>query len=634
MDTQDRLLLNAICDLGSFTSAQLAQRLHISERSARERLKRVEEDLQCNGGSLTSKSGKGYAFRIVDKDRFSAWLSSVNSAGGIPSTSQGRADYILNALLQAENFLKLDDLCDELYISRTTMTADMKQVKSVLQRYHLSLVQRSGQGIRIEGNELELRNCMAYNLLRKERGSGETKWIVDDKRQVVDSMARAFKAQNLTLSKQSFLELLHYITVAAERIQSGHYIVFDEERMKRIGESISPDIFSAADMIVRDILHGADDGGVVWERAGLALLIRGKGVFRQDPPQSKANPAQGQLEQLARDMLELVFEMYGMDFRSDEELLTALTQHMVSFDARMRYNLILTNPILEQIRKEYSAAYHLAASACIVLQRAYGQPIPDAEIGYFAILFALADQRKGRDARKNVLIVCVSGQATSRLFMHRFQSAFGAYVNHVYTCSAFQLSSFDFVGRKINAVFTTVSLDLKLPVPVFQVSLLLTEQEIHAFQQILRSGHRDILFQYFRESLFCGKIAAESKEAALRIMCQAIEKEINLPEDFYQCVLRREEMGQTDFGNLVAIPHPCRIMGTEKFVSVAVLEQPVWWGHHDVQVILLVSLEQDDPDAERFFEIVSDFMGSPHAVKKLIRTPTYQTLTEVLNRSR
>lgn len=93
-------------------------------------------------------------------------------------------------------------------------------------------------------------------------------------------------------------------------------------------------------------------------------------------------------------------------------------------------------------------------------------------------------------------------------------------------------------------------------------------------------------------------------------------------------------MGQTDFGNLVAIPHPCRIMGTEKFVSVAVLEHPIWWGHHNVQVILLVSLEQDDPDAERFFEIVSDFMASPHAVKKLIRTPTYQTLTEVLNRSR
>lgn len=634
MDNQDLQIVNAICALGDFTSSQLSEKLHISDRNTRERLKRLKPDLQSNGGQLCSKTGKGYSFHIVHKEKFTAWLNSKNKSNHFPSTSPERADYILDALIQADGFLKLDDLCEELSISRTTITTDMKQVKGILQNHHLTLVQRPGFGIRISGNELEFRNCMAYNLIRKEHGIGKPQWIVDDKRRIIDSMAYAFKKQNLTLSKQSFLELLFYLAVATERIQSGHHIVFNEDRMSKIKENVGTDILQAAQKVCQDIFKEENGINTSCETAGFALLIQGKGVFRQDPSPDMPTSLPGHLEQLSKDMLNLVFEMYGFDFRNDEELLSSLTQHLVSFDVRMRYNLILSNPLLEQIKKEYSVSYNIATSACIVLQKAYGQSIPDAEIGYFAILFALADQKKGLAPCKNVLIVCVSGQATSRLFMHRFKEAFETYVNRIYTCSAFQLSSFDFVGRKIDAVFTTVPLDIELPVPVFQVSLLLTEQEIHVFRQIMKNTNQGFLPQYFKESLFFGRIALSTKEEILRFMCDSVKKITPLPDDFLQCVLEREKMGQTDFGNLVAIPHPCRIMGTKKFVSVAVLDNPIWWGRHDVQVVFLISLEQNDTETENLFGAISDFMSSPTAAKTLIQHPTYQTLIEELNRSK
>lgn len=157
-------------------------------------------------------------------------------------------------------------------------------------------------------------------------------------------------------------------------------------------------------------------------------------------------------------------------------------------------------------------------------------------------------------------------------------------MDHIYTCSAFQLSSFDFTGLKIDYVFTTVPLHLKLPVPVFEVSLLLEDWEISKYRHILQGEGENFHLQYFKENLFCGKIAAATKEEALASMCQTVAEYIPLPADFLDSVLAREEMGQTDFGNLMAIPHPSRIMGTEKFVSVAVLAKPIWWGHNDVQV--------------------------------------------------
>lgn len=136
--------------------------------------------------------------------------------------------------------------------------------------------------------------------------------------------------------------------------------------------------------------------------------------------------------------------------------------------------------------------------------------------------------------------------------------------------------------------------------------------------------------EFFKSQMFCGEIDAASKEDALAQMCQIVERSRPLPAGFLESVLAREKMGQTDFGNLVAIPHPDRIFNAEKFVSVAVLKRPVWWGHNDVQVVLLISLEQNDPDATRFYQTVSRLIGSPAAVQRLIKDPSFSTLLKVL----
>lgn len=633
MDTQDLQLLNAISAFGDFTAAKLAEKLGISERNVRERLKRLESELHLHGGQIVSKPGKGHSFQITQQNQFSAWLSSMNKdEHSIPTTTHGRVSYILEALLYAEGFLKLDDLCDKLYISRTTMTGDMKQVKKILQQYHLTLLQRAGSGVRIHGNEFNIRNCMVYCELEKENTLEQARWISDDRRKIVDSLSLAFKQNNLTLAKQTFLWLLTYISIATKRLHDNHYVQFTEERRQELDENTGKNIAEAARTIGRDMLAWAGSEDNPDEIAGLIVLIRDKGVFCITPSDDIGIVESQPLEKTAKAMLDAIYEIHGLDYRDDQELLLSLTQHMVSFDVRMRYNLTLANPILDQIKEEYSMAFHIAISACTVLQRIYGNPVPESEIGYFALIFALSNQRRERKPRKNVLVVCTSGHATSRLFMHRYQAAFQAYVNEIYTCSAFQLSSFDIVGLKIDYVFTTVPLDIALPVPVFQVSLLLSDQEIEKYRRVLLGNSSDYIRQYFKEPLFLGKLSAASKEEALISMCHRIGKLLPLPDGFCKSVLLREKMGQTDFGNLIAIPHPCEIMGTEKFVSVAVLDKPVWWGHNDVQVILLISLELDDPTVEYLYEMISGLMDSPNAVKALIRTPTYQTLTDVFDK--
>lgn len=88
--------------------------------------------------------------------------------------------------------------------------------------------------------------------------------------------------------------------------------------------------------------------------------------------------------------------------------------------------------------------------------------------------------------------------------------------------------------------------------------------------------------------------------------------------------MQREEMGQTDFGNRVAIPHPSQILGNGKFVMAAILEQPVFWGHHDVQVVFLISLAEQDPDAEAFYRTITNYLSEIELVEKTVGAPHLQ----------
>lgn len=631
MELLDKKLMNFIISSDYFTAKQLASELNISEKTARERLKRVEHEIRQNGGAITSKPGKGHQLQIVDEERFTAWCEEIQQPSkAIPSTAQERVSYILHRLLYAEGFIKLDDLADELFVSRTTMTADMKQVKYILQLHNLMITQRPGYGICIEGNEFDIRNCMVDDLLQRDMLTGNQDWSFSTMRQIVDSIAFAFKEYHLNLGKQTFLSLLFYVSVATKRLQDGHQVCFGPDLGETLRGKIGENVADAARRIGEDMFRWSGCGNIADEITGLMIQIRGRGVFNFDGVDSSAQTVSEHIESLASAMLDMIYEVHALDFRRDTELLHSLIQHLVPFDVRMTHNLPSANPILAQVKQEYAMAYHIASSACVALQKEYMRPIPDAEVGYFAVLFALAIQRMDKPPRKNVLVVCISGQATSKLFLHRYQTAFASYVDHIYTCSAFQVSAFDFAGLKIDYVFTTVPLHLKLPVPVFEVSPLLDDQEINQYRRILRGEDEKFHLQFFRKELFCGEIAAESKEDALSIMCRTVEKTLPLPPDFLESVLAREKMGQTDFGNLIAIPHPSRIMGTEKFVSVAILKKPIFWGHNDVQVILLISLEQNDPDTDRFYQVVSEFMGSRAAIQALIEKPTFQTLLKVL----
>jgi len=63
----------------------------------------------------------------------------------------------------------------------------------------------------------------------------------------------------------------------------------------------------------------------------------------------------------------------------------------------------------------------LAVSACEVLARQFAGPVPEDEIGYIAMHFSLALERRRVIDKKNVVIVCSTGGGSARLLVWKFE---------------------------------------------------------------------------------------------------------------------------------------------------------------------------------------------------------------------
>ena len=101
--------------------------------------------------------------------------------------------------------------------------------------------------------------------------------------------------------------------------------------------------------------------------------------------------------------------------------------------------------------------------------------------------------------------------------------------------------------------------------------------------------------------------------------------------DFYQHVLKREELGKTSFGNRIAIPHPYRPEGDYSFVVTGILDEPVLWDDEPVQIVFLLSMKaQGDPNLQLFYKSLGRLLSSKENVDILIKEQSFEKLISIL----
>lgn len=598
---------------------ELAAEMNLSTKTLRKLVIELNEMMQPYDVRIISQRGKGYMLQVDDLDKFHRLFTE--QAVTLPDTPEGRVNFIIEQFLRSSDFIKIENICDTLYVSRKTLAADIKEAEHFFESCGLRLERRPHYGMKLTGTEMAFRLCQTRYLEHKHAGSPGYSALAEKKLQpIADCVLETLQGEDYRISDMGLHSLIQHLTTSVHRIQQGQYISLqDTDRTL-----ISQENYYLAEKCIRMLENRLDIQFPPEEIQYFAIHFAGKESHRNlviSPDIQKA----------IQDMLQEIYDIFLIDLRGDLDLIMLLGTHLVPLVIRMRYGLRLDNPVLSDIKEKYALAYLMAVQACAVLERRYQTILDENEIGYIAMALELSlEKNKSPLEKKRVLFVCASGATTAQLVAYRIQELFRDSIEEVIVCDRSSFSKQNF--NELDAVFTTVPIEEDTPVPIVEISTMLTERDVSGISKMLWKDYEHSILHYYPKELFFAELDASDKEDAIRQICERISAIRSLPKGFYELVMQREKLARTCMGNGVAMPHPCKVVTKDTFVSVSILKKPIQWDEdHIVRAIFLISVAKGKKKKiQNFYSSTANLLLSKRGMELLIKERTYQTLQNLL----
>lgn len=603
------------------TNKRLAETLGVSNRTVYNDIIQLNQIMKDKGAQLISKPHYGVKLVVTDKGKYLAFLRSLEvDTVTVGDNTETRVSKIIEKMIQADGPIKMDDLSDELYISRSTLKSDLKRARAFLDGYGLQIDYRSYNGMRINGPEKNLRRCLAkieQNLIAKDGG-----FLSEDMDAISALLKDVFMRHHYKMAAYSFHNFVTHIYVSISRIRQGREIALiclEENEGDPQTQNLAEDIVSA--------LAKAYD--ITFSRAEFQYLLLHLECKKMVSDISDAIVSSDVYEITTR-MLKEIQTAFHYDFQHDFELVTNLSLHIVPLRLRLLYDMPFENPMTAEICEGAPLAYEMATVACGVLAKLYEKKVSPDEVAYIALHFNVAIDRYKKKHKKNVLIVCGTGKGSAMLLTYRIKEEYGKFLNVVGTHDSINLAHVDFTN--VDYVLTTVHIQDHIPVPVIEINRpFFMGEERSDLRKYFQNDRRRTLMQYFSKDMFLSHMTADSKEDVLKLLCETAAANVKIPEDAFAHVMQREALGNTAFGNYVAIPHPDRPMGDESFVVTGILERPVLWDNEDIQIVFLIFMKAGgDRNLQLFYRSVSRFLSDKALVQRLIQNQTYEELIAIL----
>lgn len=613
-------------------SEEIIKSLSISARTLRDDLAKYKQYFQDHGIVIESKHGTGYRLVVVDENKYYDLITKLlkeeeDAQRLLPVYPEDRITYLIKLFLSTKEYVKLDDIADQMFISRSTLQSDMKEVKERLQFFHIDLISKPGHGLKIEGSEMHLRSCISQYFFHTEAMDDlflKRNHMDAQQSRIRDILFDTLNETDFRLTDIGFQNLIIHISIALLRIHEPIKDSLDYGELKQNKE------YQIAQQLIHRINEAFDVHLEEVETFYITIHLMGKKTMQYH----KEYAITLEIETLLEKIFKTIMIQYGYDFSSDFELYTVLALHFQPMLNRLRYGLMIQNPLLDEIKQENTAAFEIAVLAAQVIEEQMSFLLSEAEIGYLALHFALAMERvnKQYQRKKNILIVCASGAGSSQILLYKIKQRFKDYLDKTTVIELYKLKTID--QTQYDLILSTVPIPFTTSIPVIQVQYFLNGKDAAAVYDALKKEPEEMSFvdAYFKENLFFKDIKGKTKEAVLHEMITRCSLFVPLPKGLEESILEREQYASTEFGNMVAMPHPMKAMMETPFVAVAVLPKPIRWHKQQVRYVFLMCMSQEVNDQIHLFhETISALVFDKNNLQRFEKDMSIKQLKGILN---
>ncbi|HBF77525.1 MAG TPA: PTS sugar transporter, partial [Clostridiaceae bacterium] len=556
---QKQILLFLTKFKGILTAKRISEELGVSDKTVRNDIKVLQGESQKIGAKIQSISGKGYKLEIINAEQFlKFYCQSFDKDKEISNdfTDQdNRVNYIIKRFLLAKGYIKMEDLENEMFVSKSTLRNDLKIVRQILDSYELNIINRPYYGTKIEGDEYMKRMCLSNLLLDNSTNmfTEYNKLQSYDKdlfNKIKDIAIKKLKDYQIEISDVSLDSLAKHIAIACKRIKEG-FIIGSLNIHSNIECTFEKNV---AKEIVKEVESYTNLKFPETEIDYITVQLLCTKLLSE----KAYTEYSGEISKIVDDIIEQLREKFHWDFRNNFEFIQGLTLHLRPAVNRILFQFHIKNPLLDEIKLKCPRAFEGAIVASKCIESYIHKEVDMNETAYIALHIEAALERMegNKSVKKRVLVVCATGMGSAKILYNRLQKVFGDHIEIVDTISCYNLESYDL--SSIDMIISTIPIEDKWGVPVQKVDIFLSDKDVKGIKEKLFSNKVDMHLLLNSSRVFIHK-DINNKKGVIQYLCSELEKQGLVSHNYESFVLERENVASTSFENLVALPHPMKL---------------------------------------------------------------------------
>jgi len=585
---------------------ELAQRLSVSTRTVRADITALNALLASHGAQFILSRGNGYQLKIDDATRFNSLQTDRPRALRIPRSGQERVHYLVVRFLTSAFSLKLEDLADEWFVSRATLQSDMAEVRDWLQRYHLTLETRPRHGMKLFGSEMAIRACLTDLLWELAQQDVHNPLLTEEAlnrgvpEQLEPLLHQCFTRHHIRLTDEGELFIRLYCAVAVRRISEGYPL------SEFTADDGDENVHLAAREIAATLQQLAQKPLAPSEEAWLRVHIAGRQVQEIAPSAINADDD----EALVNYILGFINTHYNYNLQNDAQLHADLLTHIKTMITRVRYQIMIPNPLLDNIKQHYPMAWDMTLAAVSGWGKYTPWTISENEIGFLVLHIGVGLERHyniGYQRQPRVLLVCDAGNAMARMIEAVLQRKYPQ-IDVTSTVTLRDYEQRESISEDFVIATARISDKDK---PVVTIAPFPTDYQLEQIGKLVLVDRTRpwMLEKYFDASHFRIIDRTVDQQTLFAMLCSQLHEEGFVDAEFVDSVVEREAIVSTLLGDGIALPHALGLLAKKTVVYTVLAPEGIQWGDDVAHIVFLLAISKSEyEEAMAIYDIFVTFL--------------------------
>lgn len=609
------------------TANILSKALNLSIRT----IKSYIAELNMNYPSLISSSNRGY---VIDKVKANSLLQYKDD---IPQDYESRCIYIIKkTLLEKQDYIDIFDLCEELFISYSTLKKDIYKMNTSFANFKITFSSENNK-LHVGGSEQNKRKLISHVMSEEVSGNflnltllqeSFPDYDLDDACTLIKDIC---KQHHYYLNDFSCVNFILHVTIMVSRINHGNHIINNNELIQvtnKNDEKIAKELCLALEQVFNVSFNSS-------EILEIYILFKNNANYINNENENVSLLVSDEIIQITKNIIKNVDELFFINLDSDN-FITPFMLHLKNLKNRLIKNNLLKNPMLDSIKISCPTIYDISTFIAYQLTLSFHENVNEDEIAFIALHVGTEIERQKKEETKvSCLLLCPEYLNITSTLHKKIMMDFGDQLT-IQKSISFEN---EILGNNFDLLITTVPVlestnYFTVLLPPFPMSYE-KNKILDAIIRIANTKKSQILTNnlnfYFNEKLFYSMNEDISKSAVIN---ELAERMINLgyvEENFKEEIWKRETASSTAFMN-IAIPHPMKMSAYKTSIGVVISHKGIDWGNqHFVNVVFMIAFNKiDNKHFHALYESLVLLFNEPIVISEIKKCKNFNDFKDIV----